>query len=46
MKKFFDKLTNVLAPLWGLLWMATITVGSLALLIIVVKWLLRAMGVM
>lgn len=46
MKKFFDKLFNVLPPLWGFLWMATITFGSVALLIVVVKWLLRVMGVM
>lgn len=46
MKKFFDWLTNVLPVAWGILWMAIISVGSVACLISVVKWLLHQMGVM
>lgn len=46
MKKFFDWCTNVLPAVWGVLWMAIITIGSVALLITVVLWLLRVLGVM
>jgi hypothetical protein len=46
MKKFFDWLCGWLPVLWGLFWTAIITIGSLALLIVVVKWFMTLVGVL
>lgn len=47
MKKFFNKLSEWLPTLWGVLWMLAITVGSVAVLILVVQWLVNlVMGVL
>jgi hypothetical protein len=44
-KDFWDKLLTALPTLWGLTWLATISIGSLALFILSIKWLLSVMGV-
>lgn len=41
----WDALLRVLPTIWGMIWMFTITLGSLALAIQSVKWLLSALGV-
>jgi hypothetical protein len=41
MRKFYDKLSEWLPYLWGLLWMVIITVGSVAALVWVVQWLVN-----
>lgn len=46
MKKFWDKLWDVLPVVWGGLWIAIITFGSAALLIVVFRWLLNLLGVL
>lgn len=46
MKKFIKWLEGWLPTLWALLWTAIITVGSIALLITVVKWLMNLLEVM
>lgn len=46
MKKIYDKVMNWLPPLWGALWMAIITIGSVAVLIWVTRWLLSSVGVL
>lgn len=46
MKKFWNKLWDVLPVLWGSLWIAIITLGSIVVLIWVVKWLLSLLGVL
>ena len=46
MKKFRKEIEGWLAIIWGIIWTATITFGSVAILIVVTKWLLRLMGVM
>ena len=46
MKKINDWLYEWLPSVWGFLWIAIITFGSVAILIAVVKLLLSAMGVL
>ena len=46
MKTLLNKLGEWTPIVWGLLWTMTITIGSVALLITVCKWLLSVMGVM
>lgn len=46
MKKFCNWLIDVLPTAWGILWMTIISIGSVAVLILVSKWLLSVMGVM
>ena len=45
-KKVWDKIWEIVPWLWGLLWLLIITTGSIALLVVVFKWLLSTMGVM
>lgn len=46
MKKFYDKVCELLPIVWGVLWSFIITIGSIALLITIVKWFLTLVGVM
>ena len=46
MNKFWDKMCEVLPYVWGLLWIGVITFGSSALLVLAIKWLLDAVGVL
>ena len=46
MKKLWYKSAEWLPIVWGLLWCGIITIGSAAVLIAVIKWLLILMGVM
>lgn len=46
MKKFFDKIQDILIPLWGMLWITAITATSLTLAILAIKWMLVVVGVM
>lgn len=43
--ELWDKLLTALPSLWGLTWIATISIGSLALFILSIKWLLSVLGV-
>ena len=45
MKKFYEKVWKVLPIVWEALWVAIITVGSTALLLVLIKWFLRIVGV-
>ena len=45
LKDFWDKLLTALPTIWGMTWIATITVGSISLFILSIKWLLSVMGV-
>lgn len=46
LKAFWDKLLTALPTLWGITWLATISIGSLALFILSIKCLLSVLGVM
>lgn len=46
MKKFYDKLWNIIPTVWGALWLLIITLGSVTLLLVIVKWLMQVLGVM
>lgn len=46
MRKFWRSVEGWLAIIWGILWSVTITIGSVAILIAVTKWLMRVIGVM
>ena len=46
MKKLYDWVWEMLPVLWGLLLVAIITLGSLGILVFVVKWLLALVGVL
>lgn len=46
MKKLYDKIWEFLPMLWGLFWVGIITIGSISLLILVIKWFLSLVGVM
>lgn len=45
LKDFCDGLLRALPTIWGMTWIATITVGSLSLFILSIKWLLSVVGV-
>ena len=44
-KTFWEKALKELPTIWGVIWLFTITLGSVALLIQSFKWLLSVMGV-
>lgn len=46
MKKFWNWVLEVVPIIVGLFWTTIITLGSVAVLIVVVKWLMNLMGVM
>jgi hypothetical protein len=46
MKKFWDKIADLLPILWGIILVLIITFGGLALVITTFSWLLIALGVM
>lgn len=46
MKKLLDWLSNAVPILWGLLWIAIITFGSIAVMIVTIEWFLTLVGVM
>lgn len=46
MKKFWDKIWDIVPLVWSVLWLLIITFGSVALLIVFVKLLLSLVGVM
>lgn len=46
LKAFWDGLLRALPHLWAMLWISIITVGSVTLLIVTIKWLLQSVGVM
>jgi hypothetical protein len=45
MTELWDKLLTALPTLWGMTWLVTISIGSIALLIQSIKWLLSVLGV-
>ena len=45
MKKFYDKVLEVLPVLWGLLLILITTTAGVTLAITTIKWLLRVVGV-
>lgn len=45
MKKLYNSIWEILPVLWGMLLVAIITVGSLGILVSVVKWFLVLVGV-
>ena len=42
----FDKLEKFLVPVWGFLWIATITCASIGAVIWCGKWVLSLLGVL
>ena len=46
MKKLYNTIWEILPVLWGLLLVAIITVGSVGILVYVIKWFLALIGVM
>lgn len=44
-KTFWEGLLKNLPIIWGIMWLITFTLGSLALLITSGKWLLEVLGV-
>lgn len=46
MSKFVDKLTNVLVPVWSLLWITLLTALSVGGAIWAVKWVMKLLGVL
>ena len=46
MKKWYNTIWEILPVLWGMLLVAIITVGSVGLLVVVVKWFLTLVGVL
>lgn len=46
MKKLYNSIWEVLPVLWGLLLVAIITVGSLGILVYIIKWFLTLVGVL
>ena len=45
LKLFWHELLKILPTLWGVIWVLTVTVGSLTLLIVTLKWLFTVCGV-
>lgn len=46
MKKLYNTIWDILPVLWGMLLVAIITIGSVGLLVFVIKWFLTLVGVM
>ena len=46
MKKLYDTVWEMLPVLWGMLLVAIITIGSIGMLVFVIKWVLSLMGVL
>lgn len=46
MKKIYNTIWEVLPVLWGMVLVAIITLGSLGILVFVIKWLLTLLGVL
>lgn len=46
MKKWYNTIWEILPVLWGMLLVAVITIGSIGLLVFVVKWVLTLLGVL
>ncbi len=46
MKKLYNTIWEILPVLWGLLLVAIITVGSVGILVFVIKWFLTLVGVL
>lgn len=46
MKKVYNTIWEILPVLWGMLLAAIITIGSLDILVFVIKWFLTLVGVM
>ena len=46
MKKLYNSIWELLPVLWGMLLVAIITVGSVGILVSVVKWFLTLVGVL
>ena len=46
MKKIYNTIWEILPVLWGMLLVAIITIGSLGILVFVLKWFLTLVGVM
>ena len=45
MKKLYNSIWEILPVLWGMLLVAIITIGSLGILVFVIKWFLTLVGV-
>ena len=46
MKKLYNTIWEMLPVLWGMLLVAIITLGSVGILVYVIKWLLVLLGVL
>lgn len=46
MKKLYEWMVEILPPIWGVLWMCILTGASLAGVIVVIKCILMALGVL
>ena len=46
MKKLYNTIWEMLPVLWGMLLVAIITIGSVGILVFVIKWFLSLVGVM
>ena len=46
MKNLYNKIWEILPVLWGMLLVAIITIGSIGILVMVVKWFLTLVGVL
>ena len=46
MKKLYNTIWEILPVLWGMLLVAIITIGSIGILVGVIKWFLTLVGVM
>lgn len=46
MKKLYNTIWEILPVLWGMLLVAIITVGSVGILVYVIKWFLSLVGVL
>jgi hypothetical protein len=46
MKKWYDSIWEMLPVLWSMLLVAIITIGSLGILLSVIKWFLGIVGVL
>jgi hypothetical protein len=45
MKKLYNSIWEILPVLWGMLLVAIITIGSVGILVFVIKWFLSLVGV-
>lgn len=46
MKNLYNTIWEILPVLWGMLLVAIITIGSIGILVMVVKWFLTLVGVL